>query len=534
MGGVVDGSPVNAANTNSAFLEKNGPDTMPFQLTLSAGVNYPQNSISTSGTINALDSSKVYTKLTGTAVTINGITSASNGSFLIISNFTGSAVIFNNASGSASAANRLSLPASSILLENGGSFLFLYDSILTNWVIGCPSNATVYSSVIQAISSSGITFKSNTGATIANFSSTGASFSVDLLASGNVSATGAITGSNLSGTNTGDITLAAIGSSPNANAASLSGQVLNLQPASSGFGGVVTVGTQTFAGAKTFSTSVSSPLHIFTGSSGNVTMAASATTASYSIVLPPSQGASGTVPQNDGTGKLSWVAAGSSSFTTPKITTYTSGSGTHTFTGSPLYVRVRMVGGGGGGAGSGTASVSSNGGTGGNTTFGTSLLSAGGGTGAIWNGNDGAGGSSSLGSGPTGIALMGGSGTGFSYVGASNTTAAQVAGGSGASSALGGQGGSGQIGVAGNPGATNTGGGGGGGGSAANSGSIGGGGGGAGGFVDAVISGSTLSGLSGSAPYSVGAAGTGGGAGTNGFAGGAGGSGFIEVTEYYQ
>lgn len=44
----------------------------------------------------------------------------------------------------------------------------------------------------------------------------------------------------LSGTNTGDVTLAAVGASPNANAASLSGQVLNLQPFDSTHPGVVT------------------------------------------------------------------------------------------------------------------------------------------------------------------------------------------------------------------------------------------------------------------------------------------------------
>ena len=49
------------------------------------------------------------------------------------------------------------------------------------------------------------------------------------------------------------VTLSAIGSTPNANGATLTGQVLNLQPASASFGGVVTTGTQTFAGAKTFS-----------------------------------------------------------------------------------------------------------------------------------------------------------------------------------------------------------------------------------------------------------------------------------------
>lgn len=49
----------------------------------------------------------------------------------------------------------------------------------------------------------------------------------------------------------GTITLAPIGSSPNANAATITGSVLNLQPASSTFGGVVTTSTQTISGAKT-------------------------------------------------------------------------------------------------------------------------------------------------------------------------------------------------------------------------------------------------------------------------------------------
>ena len=51
----------------------------------------------------------------------------------------------------------------------------------------------------------------------------------------------------------GSVTLSPIGAVPNANAATLTGSVLNLQPASASFGGVVTTGDQTFAGAKTFS-----------------------------------------------------------------------------------------------------------------------------------------------------------------------------------------------------------------------------------------------------------------------------------------
>lgn len=57
----------------------------------------------------------------------------------------------------------------------------------------------------------------------------------------------------VSGTNTGDVTLTAVGSSPNANAASLSGQALTLQPASASFPGILTTGTQTIGGDKTLS-----------------------------------------------------------------------------------------------------------------------------------------------------------------------------------------------------------------------------------------------------------------------------------------
>jgi len=49
----------------------------------------------------------------------------------------------------------------------------------------------------------------------------------------------------------GVLSLSAIGAVPNANAATITGTVLNLQPASASFGGVVTTGTQTFAGDKT-------------------------------------------------------------------------------------------------------------------------------------------------------------------------------------------------------------------------------------------------------------------------------------------
>ncbi len=59
-------------------------------------------------------------------------------------------------------------------------------------------------------------------------------------------------------TPTGINTLAAIGSTPNANGASISGTTLTLQPADGTNGGVVTTSSQTFAGIKTFSNTTNS------------------------------------------------------------------------------------------------------------------------------------------------------------------------------------------------------------------------------------------------------------------------------------
>lgn len=70
----------------------------------------------------------------------------------------------------------------------------------------------------------------------------------------------------------GGISLSAIGASPNANAATLTGSVLNLEPASASFGGVVTTTTQTFAGAKTFNSNITvSDLTVGTGNTSDST-----------------------------------------------------------------------------------------------------------------------------------------------------------------------------------------------------------------------------------------------------------------------
>jgi hypothetical protein len=74
---------------------------------------------------------------------------------------------------------------------------------------------------------------------------------------GNKTFNGSISAANLSGTNTGDVTLATVGSTPSTNGASLSGQVLTLQPADGTHAGLMTSITQTLGGNKTFTGSIS-------------------------------------------------------------------------------------------------------------------------------------------------------------------------------------------------------------------------------------------------------------------------------------
>lgn len=87
--------------------------------------------------------------------------------------------------------------------------------------------------------------------------------------SGNGVFTGTLSASNLSGTNTGDVSLGAVGSSPNGNGASLSGQVLTLQPADGTNPGVITAGTQTIGGAKTFSGNMTLSANLTLGQSSS-------------------------------------------------------------------------------------------------------------------------------------------------------------------------------------------------------------------------------------------------------------------------
>lgn len=225
-------------------------------------------------------------------------------------------------------------------------------------------------------------------------------------------------------------------------------------------------------------------------------------------------GTSGKFLKSQGAGAdLIWDTATSSAISTATVTTYTSGSGTHTPQSDCKLMLVFLVGGGAGGAGGGTGSPG--GGTNGNnSTFGA--LTANGGTGG---GNNNVGAAGGTGSGGNIANAKGNSSdAGFVFL------TGYVGGPGGANPFLGGAGlGGGIIPTAGSNGGTNTGGGGGGGGTSTTQPGAGGG---AGGYVLHLYIGSP-----GALSYAVAGTAAGGAAGTNGGAGGSGAAGYIAVVE---
>ena len=96
---------------------------------------------------------------------------------------------------------------------------------------------------------------------------------------------------------------------PTAKGAALVGGVLSMQSADATHPGEVNTTTQTFAGAKTFSTSISSPSALFTGgTSGTLTLQTAPVTVDYTLKLPAGIGSGSQFLQMDGggTGQLVW------------------------------------------------------------------------------------------------------------------------------------------------------------------------------------------------------------------------------------
>lgn len=76
-------------------------------------------------------------------------------------------------------------------------------------------------------------------------------------AGGNITATGTVLGSNLSGSNSGDVAVGSFSNTPSAQGISIAGQNLTLHAASSTIPGAISIGAQSFGGNKTFNDNLS-------------------------------------------------------------------------------------------------------------------------------------------------------------------------------------------------------------------------------------------------------------------------------------
>jgi hypothetical protein len=204
-----------------------------------------------------------------------------------------SAANIHSAELAANAATSLDTASTIVKRDASGNFAAGFVSLGQLAVTGV---ANVVQAVVQAWSSQTVDVLD-----VLNFGGSKL-FSVDN--SGNGVFLGTIAASNFSGsssgTNTGDVSLAAFGSSPNANGLSISGQVLNMQPADGTHPGGVSILSQSFAGVKTF---LSAPVF-------------NSLTPNYALVLDGSKNVASLqyTPANNNSTLVSRDVAGNSAF----------------------------------------------------------------------------------------------------------------------------------------------------------------------------------------------------------------------------
>jgi hypothetical protein len=217
----VDGS--SAANIHSAELAANAATNLN---TLNTIVKRDASGNFSAGTISADLSGNASTATTSGSVTGTNVVANSN-----LSQMPANTIKGNNTGSTANAAD-LTVAQTKTLLNLAGTNSGDQTITLTSDVTGSGTGSFATTIAAHAVTNGKLTQAptltlkgNNTGGTADVADLTVAQVKTML---------------NLTGTNSGDVTLAAVGASPNANAATLTGQVLNLQPFDSTHPGVVT------------------------------------------------------------------------------------------------------------------------------------------------------------------------------------------------------------------------------------------------------------------------------------------------------
>lgn len=135
---IVNRNPVNAQYTNTRVVSKQSDNDIAGYISTAKYFATLKTDVTASATINSLDSTSGFIRITGSTNTaLNGISSGLNGKFIIIYNSqSANNVTIANESGSASVADQIITPdGSSVVLTPDDSVMCVYDSSQSKWIV---------------------------------------------------------------------------------------------------------------------------------------------------------------------------------------------------------------------------------------------------------------------------------------------------------------------------------------------------------------------------------------------------------------
>jgi len=245
----------------SEKLDVNGNLKVRQNATVNGNLNVNGINFGVNGNNLAIGSSTLFSNTTGNYNTATGLSALGGNTEGSINTAYAVNALANNTTGSNNTANGANALVSNTIgnnnTANGKDALFTNSTGSNNTALGFNANvasdnldnataigasATVDASNKIQLGNTDVTSVNTSGTfTGAGFKTPTGTSSQYLMADGSISVGPVAT------------TMGAIGSSANANGATIAAGVLNLQPATASFGGVVTTGAQSFSGVKTFS-----------------------------------------------------------------------------------------------------------------------------------------------------------------------------------------------------------------------------------------------------------------------------------------